>query len=315
LPDTSTQPTKQTADRRYRGRFAPSPTGPLHFGSLVAAVASYLEARTAGGDWLLRIEDIDPPREVPGAGDAIVKSLAIHGFEWSEAVVYQSHRHDFYQQKTTQLFDAGLAYACRCSRRDVRGNALKGTMGPIYPGTCRRLELDYRPHQTAARLRTDNTTVRFFDQLQGAVSARIRDAIGDFIIARKDGLPAYALASTLDDDDQEISHVVRGIDLLPFTPAQIYLQQTLRLHQPLYSHVPLAVNREGLKFSKQTGASGLDNDRAGENLYRCLAFLNQSPPANLAKTTVHDVWQWAEENWRAEHLTGLRKKAVKTSNL
>jgi len=232
---------KQTRPQ-YRGRFAPSPTGPLHFGSLVAAVVSYLQALVAGGEWLLRIEDIDPPREPAGAAEQIIDALSVHGFRWSGDILFQRHNLQRFEAVAESLFQRGLAFACTCSRETVRATARTGPVGPIYPGTCRDKTFDSKKSH-AIRMRTANQHVSFEDRLQGHIDCSLDKDIGDFIIRRKDGLIAYSLAVVLDDHDQGITEIVRGIDLLQFTPAQIHLQRVLGLNTPAYMHVPIAVTQ------------------------------------------------------------------------
>lgn len=297
----------------YRGRFAPSPTGPLHFGSLVAAVASYLQALVADGEWLLRIEDIDPPREVDGAAEQIVESLTAHGFKWSGEPLYQRHNLDDFDAVTRSLLDRDLAYACICSRERIRQTARIGTVGPIYPGTCRDEVVGTQtPH--AIRVRTNGQRVSFGDRLQGRIDCELDKDIGDFIIRRKDGLIAYSLAVALDDHNQGITEIVRGVDLLDFTPAQIYLQHLLGLRTPAYMHVPIAVTDNGDKLSKQTGARPLNNRQPAENLFHCLKFLSQAPPPELRGASVAAIWSWARENWRPHRLENCRKIAVSKVN-
>jgi glutamyl-Q tRNA(Asp) synthetase len=299
---------------RYRGRFAPSPTGPLHFGSLVTAVASWLDARAAGGEWLLRIEDIDPPREVRGATQMILRTLEAHGFQWPSPVRYQSQRLAHFETAVEQMLVQDFAYACRCSRQAIRNVALPGPAGLVYPGTCRALKLPVRRGETSVRLRTQDDEVSFEDRLQGTTTSLISQDIGDFIIRRKDGLISYVLAVVIDDNDQGITDVVRGYDLLGFTPAQIFLRQQLGLGGLNYMHLPVAVDARGDKLSKQAGAKPVDDDTPAENLYRCLTFLAQAPPRNLLKADLDTIWEWAAENWDPTPLTGLRKKVADYSN-
>jgi glutamyl-Q tRNA(Asp) synthetase len=299
---------------RYRGRFAPSPTGPLHFGSLVTAVASWLDARAAGGEWLLRIEDIDPPREVQGATQMILRTLETHGFQWPCPVRYQSQRLAHFETAVDQMLAQDFAYACRCSRQAIRDVALPGPAGLVYPGTCRALNLPVRRGETSVRLRTHDDEVSFEDRLQGITTSLISQDIGDFIIRRKDGLISYVLAVVIDDHDQGITDVVRGYDLLGFTPAQIFLQQQLGLGGLNYMHLPVAVDARGEKLSKQAGAKPVDDETPVENLYRCLTFLAQAPPQNLLRADLDTIWQWAAENWDPTALTGLRKKIADGSD-
>jgi glutamyl-Q tRNA(Asp) synthetase len=243
----------------YRGRFAPSPTGPLHAGSLVAALASWLDARAAGGTWLVRIEDLDPPREVAGAGDEILRQLAACGLEPDEPVQLQSRRTDAYDQALRRLADAGLVYGCACSRKDVEAAvaARPGWPAGVYPGTCSGTTV--APASVRAwRLRVPDATVSFVDRAVGPYAQSLAREVGDFVIRRADGLWAYQLAVVVDDADQRITDVVRGADLLDNTPRQIHLQRALGLPALRYLHVPVVVNERGEKLSKQTFAPPLD---------------------------------------------------------
>lgn len=306
MANNSTVTSDKQALPGYRGRFAPSPTGPLHFGSLVTAVASYLQALVAGGEWLLRIEDIDPPREPAGAAEQIIDSLTVHGFRWSGDILFQRHNLQRFAAVAESLLERCLAFACTCSRKKVRETAKTGPVGPIYPGTCRNKTFDGKiPY--AIRLRTANQHVSFEDRLQGQVDCSLDKDIGDFVIRRKDGLIAYSLAVVLDDHDQGITEIVRGIDLLHFTPAQIHLQRVLGLKTPTYMHVPIAVTPGGDKLSKQTGAPALDNQTPVKNLFRCLAALHQQPPSALRTASLEAIWSWAGENWCPEKLTNCRE--------
>lgn len=283
----------------YIGRFAPSPSGPLHFGSLVAAVASYAQAKSQNGRWLLRIEDIDPPREQAGADQLILRSLESYGFTWDGAVIYQSRFAKRHAELVQDLLQSGKAYACSCSRRDL-ANAARGSQGIIYPGHCRN---GCRGGETAIRLLTDDQSVTFTDRLQGPQSQRLQTESGDFIIRRRDGLIAYHLAVVVDDFDQGISEVVRGIDLLDSTPRHISLQRALGFPTPDYLHIPVVENADGQKLSKLTGAKGIADDGIAFVLVSALQALRQQPPAELARAAVAEVWDWAIDNW---HLDGLQ---------
>jgi len=265
----------------YRGRFAPSPTGPLHFGSLIAATASYLQALVHDGEWLLRIEDIDPPRESPGAAKQLIDALATHGFSWHGPVRYQHARLDDYRAAVERLLNDGAAYRCACTRDEIRRAAtVTGPTGPVYPGTCRDRNLtDADVVLSSIRLRTTNAVISFDDLLQGPARCRLADTIGDFVIRRRDGLIAYNLAVVVDDARQRITEVVRGCDLLDMTPAQIALQQALGLPTPRYLHIPVATRTDGQKLSKRSGAEAVDLSRPGKNLVAALRFLCQEPPS------------------------------------
>ncbi|HEX9183087.1 MAG TPA: tRNA glutamyl-Q(34) synthetase GluQRS [Burkholderiales bacterium] len=258
----------------YVGRFAPSPTGPLHFGSLVAALASYLEARAAKGKWLLRMEDLDAPRGQPGAADEILRALERLGFEWDGPVLRQSTRLERYRAVLEDLRRRGFAYPCGCSRKELEDSALAIDGARIYPGTCRQ-GLAPGKSARALRLRTHATPIAFFDLIQGEIEQRVEREVGDFVLQRADGIYAYQLAVVVDDLDQGITDVVRGADLLDSTARQIHLQRILGAPQPRYAHVPVAVNAAGEKLSKQTGAAPLDLADPKRELARARRFLGQ----------------------------------------
>jgi glutamyl-Q tRNA(Asp) synthetase len=296
-----------TADSRpgYRGRFAPSPTGPLHFGSLVAAVGSYLDARAHGGAWLVRIEDLDTPRNVPGAAYDILRALEACGMEWDGPVVSQSTRADAYHAALHEVLGRGLAYPCACSRREIADSAVAGIEGFVYPGTCRAgIPAGRAAH--AVRIDTRGVTIAFDDVLQGTVAHNLETEIGDFVLYRADHVFAYQLAVVVDDAEQGITHVVRGADLLDSTPRQIYLQQLLHLPTPRYLHLPVAINALGEKLSKQTRAEPIDQRRPLPALMAALDLLGQAPPPDLAAGYIEDFWRWAIANWRAEKLPRVR---------
>lgn len=292
---------KQSNLSTYRGRFAPSPTGPLHFGSLVAAVGSYLQARSHEGKWLLRIEDIDPPREQKGATDQIIKTLDGYGFEWTGEISFQSRRYELYQAALDQLIDSEHCFACNCSRKKIQLHSeTLNLSSQIYPGICReRSPQDINPDEPhAIRVKVLNQLIGFDDLLQGQQRVGLTDEVGDFIIRRADGLFAYQLAVTVDDEAQGITEVVRGSDLLSSTPHQYYLQQLLDYAHPRYLHLPLVNNPQGEKLSKQTFANPIGIDKAPEMLVRALQFLGQNPEGALGRATTADVWDWALENWQ-----------------
>ncbi len=282
----------------YVGRFAPSPTGPLHFGSLIAAVASFLEARTRDGRWLLRIEDIDPPREQPGATQIILEALESYGFEWDGPVIYQSDSRGSHDAAVATLLAAACAYRCGCSRREL---------GPVYPGTCRA---GSQAAETALRVLTNNEEVSFVDGLQGLQSQRLETEFGDFVVLRKDGLIAYQLAVVVDDYLQGITDVVRGIDLMDSTPRQIWLQHLLDYPTPNYLHIPVAINALEQKLSKSHGAGGIPLASVAATLHAALATLGQKPPGELVAASVAEIWAWAIENWNVAVLSGQRQLAV-----
>jgi glutamyl-Q tRNA(Asp) synthetase len=301
------------AGRGYRGRFAPSPTGPLHFGSLVSAVGSYLAARAARGAWLVRIEDVDVPRTVAGAADDILRTLEGLGLCWDETVLYQSRRSEAYRAAVQQLQSSGYAYPCTCSRREIADSALRGIEGQVYPGTCRNgPAAGDRPR--AWRVRTDGIafpaagegTIEFIDALQGRVTQHLASEIGDFVILRADGLYAYQLAVVVDDAFQGITHVVRGADLLASTARQIHLQRLLGLPTPAYMHLPVAVNARGEKLSKQTLAAPVAVPGASAVLVRALHFLLQRPPPELAAGRPCEILEWGVAHWDPQPLSGMQ---------
>ncbi|MGV3590424.1 MAG: tRNA glutamyl-Q(34) synthetase GluQRS [Gammaproteobacteria bacterium] len=282
----------------YRGRFAPSPTGPLHAGSLLAALASYLDARACGGRWLLRIEDLDPPRESHEAAADILRTLELLGLTWDESVVYQSQRTAAYEAALAQLDTHALLYACNCSRLKLSGLS-------VYPGWCRDHHI-VRGSATALRCRVPDTTIAFTDRLQGIFSQQLARDVGDFVVRRRDGLFAYQLAVVIDDAWQGITDIVRGIDLLDSTPRQIYLQQQLGVATPRYAHVPVIVNAEGQKLGKQQFAAPVDATRPADVLYRTLQRLRQEPDPALAQAAPHDILAWAIAHWQPQKLAGIR---------
>ena len=294
-----------TSSRR-RGRFAPSPTGPLHFGSLVAALASYCDARANGGEWLLRIEDVDEPRSRAGADKAIVRALARYGFRWDGEIVRQSRRTRSYAHALESLVAKSLAYPCACTRREVRSAALASTGERIYPGTCRAGLDSVRETRSerAWRVRVDDMAIAFVDRLQGAQSQTLARDVGDFVVRRADGLFAYQLAVVVDDGAQQITDVVRGADLLSSTPRQIHLQRLLELPMPAYLHIPVAVSATGEKLSKQTHALALPDD-AVSALLAAWRFLDQPPPAH-APSGVTTFWAHAVANWAPGRLPPVR---------
>lgn len=268
------------------GRFAPSPTGPLHFGSLVAATASYLAARQAGGKWLLRIEDLDKPREQAGAADAIIQTLADFGFVWDGQIIYQHQRLAAYREVLQQL--AAHTYPCTCSRKHY---------GRIYPGTCRDKPLQQPTPQHSIRVRTHNEAICFNDQVRGGHCQHLRREVGDFVILRADGFFAYQLAVVVDDAFQGVSQIVRGADLLDNTPRQLWLQQLLGFPQPSYAHIPLAVDQEGQKLSKQNLAPAITTEKRLHTLVAALRFLGQTCPDAHNFATLNAFWDWAIAHW------------------
>lgn len=280
----------------YRGRFAPSPTGPLHFGSLIAAVGSYLEARTHGGEWLVRIEDVDAPRCKPEYESAILRTLACYGFRIDGDILRQRDRTAAYQAALNRLHHDGCIFGCACTRKEI-GDSLLGSDGsPVYPGTCRH-GLPAGKEARAWRLRVGERIISFTDAVQGELVQNLGSDVGDFVLLRADGSFAYQLAVVLDDADQDITHVVRGADLLDSTPRQIWLQQCLGVPTPQYAHLPVIVNAVGEKLSKQTQAEALDDNNPVPALWQALDFLGQQPARELRSGSLADLWQWALRNW------------------
>lgn len=282
----------------YIGRFAPSPTGPLHFGSMVAAVASYLEARTHQGKWLIRIEDIDPPREVPGSASLILSTLDAFGMHWDGEVVYQSQRLEVYEETLSLLKKQHVVYPCTCSRKEIAQIANHGIEGLIYPGTCRAAPAYTGFGAYAWRVCTDSIPIHFNDDIQGPQTQNLEKEIGDFILKRADGLYAYQLAVVVDDFAQGVTHVVRGADLLTSTPRQIYLHRLLGWPISDYAHVPVALDANGEKLSKQTRAPSVTGIQPQQTLWQVLKFLGQNPPTGLQHMTLHELWTWALTSWR-----------------
>lgn len=286
----------------YVGRFAPSPTGPLHFGSLVAALASYLDARAAGGRWLLRIEDLDRPRAERAAASVILRQLESLGLLWDGEPVWQSRREALYRAALDSLARRGMIYPCGCSRREIADSSLGADGARIYPGTCRG-GLPAGRVARATRLRTGSDPIRFVDRVQGKLVQALDREVGDFVLHRADGMFAYQLAAVVDDAAQGVTDVVRGADLLGSTARQIYLQRLLGYAEPRYAHVPVAVNAAGEKLSKQTGAPAIGHAQPERELVRALAFLGQQPPRALG---ARELLDWARKNWRLGRVPRLR---------
>ena len=295
----------------YRGRFAPSPTGPLHFGSMVTALGSYLDAKHKNGTWLVRMEDLDTPRTVPGAADGILHTLECLGLHWDEEVVFQSQRTPAYEEAWHRLNSIDAVYPCACTRKEIADSAIHGSAhrNPdelVYPGTCRN-GIPAGRESRSWRVRTINKTVKFSDMLQGNIAQNIENESGDFVVKRADGLFAYQLAVVVDDAFQGITHVVRGADLIASTPRQIHLQQLLGLPTPHYMHLPVALNAQGEKLSKQTLAEPVNCSSPAELLIRALKFLQQNPPAELSACDVNSILNWAVCNWNSKALNGMMR--------
>jgi glutamyl-Q tRNA(Asp) synthetase len=279
----------------YIGRFAPSPTGPLHFGSLYTALASFLQARSQQGLWLLRIDDLDTPRNIKGSADSILKTLDAFGLYWDDRVAYQSQSLDVYHEILDQLVKDKLIYPCTCSRK---------TLTDIYSGACRKKQiLPSSPY--SLRIKTDNRIISFNDELQGLISHNLAEQHGDFILKRKDQIIAYQFAVVIDDNRQHINHVVRGYDLLDSTPRQIYLQQLLGLVTPGYMHVPVIIDEQGYKLSKQTLATAVDVKKPNEVIFELLTLLKQNPPSELQYAPSTELLGWAIEHWSPGRLKNL----------
>lgn len=286
------------------GRFAPSPTGPLHLGSLYTALGSFLEARSRRGLWLVRMDDLDTGRNVNGADKLILAALEAFGLEWDGPVMYQSQQLESYRYWLRWLEHEGLLYPCYCPRKN-----LTNLPGGIYPGTCRNL-----PHQPdspfALRIKTDDRTIRFVDGLQGEQSQSLANEQGDFILKRRDGIIAYQFAVVIDDWLQQVTQVVRGSDLLAATPRQIYLQQLLGLPTPSYLHLPVIVDRIGAKLSKQNKAQAVELSAPSPILSQLLKWLGQNPPDDINNAPVAEQITWAVAHWQPSPL-----KATQAINL
>jgi glutamyl-Q tRNA(Asp) synthetase len=275
------------------GRFAPSPTGTLHFGSLVAAVGSYCLARRAGGGWLLRMEDLDRPRVVPGAAETMLKTLEQFGFSWDGEVVWQSRRLERYQQVLDELVARGLVFDCACTRREILASAPHpGEEGPVYPGTCRN-GLPGGRQPRAQRLKVTEPAICFSDGVFGRVEQHLASVVGDFVLKRADGIFAYQLAVVVDDFDSGVNQVVRGGDLLASTPRQIHLCNCLGYPVPAYVHLPLAINAAGDKISKRLGSAPVAVETAGDWLVAALRFLGQDVPGELVSAPAPEILSWA----------------------
>jgi glutamyl-Q tRNA(Asp) synthetase len=280
----------------YRGRFAPTPSGPLHLGSLLTALASFLHARKAGGSWLLRLDDLDRPRCVPGADTVILRQLEAHGLHWDESPYRQSAHRKLYSDALATLLRAQRVYRCVCTRARLNLNAVPGPDGPVYAGTCR----DNAPppgNRNALRLRVTDDLLCVDDALQGRVCRKARSDIGDFVVHRADGVPGYQLACAVDEANMRISHVVRGADLLGSTLRQRAVQLALELPVPEYAHLPVLVTADGRKLSKQNHAVPVQEQDAANNLWHCLAWLGQSPPVLLQHEQPADILAWTLRHW------------------
>lgn len=287
------------ASPSYRGRFAPSPTGALHFGSLVGALASYLDARQHQGRWLVRIEDIDPLREPPGAADEILRTLEAHALHWDEPILYQSSRSTAYEAALAELLNSDQAYYCPCSRKEL------ADADGYHTDACRRQEID-RSQPLAIRFRIRSGQLCLKDRIQGSLEFHLQGEKDDFVLKRKEGFYAYQLAVVVDDAAQNITHVVRGCDLIDSLPWQHSLQSALKLPHPSYAHVPVVTNVAGQKLSKQNHSPALCNSEASTNLYRALYALELPPPPDLKGAPPAELLDWAAPLWTPSRLQACR---------
>ena len=286
------------------GRFAPSPTGPLHFGSVVAAVASYMHAKSQCGKWLVRMDDIDTPRNQAGADTSILKSLEILGLHWDDQVLFQSHRQEAYEEALNLLSEKKLLYRCTCPRKQLQDKA--------YSGICRNAGHG-SDQQHALRVITNQKPIKVNDEIQGDFHQVLETEIGDFIVHRADDLVAYHVATVIDDAFQQITEIVRGADLLDSTPRQIYLQKLLHCPTPMYAHLPVAVDKQGYKLSKQYHAKPVDDTNPVTTLVLALKFLGQLPDKLLLKESVEEIIQWGIKHWSLEKIPRLNSIEVDSS--
>ncbi|NKF22647.1 tRNA glutamyl-Q(34) synthetase GluQRS [Solimonas marina] len=303
-----TDTARPSASGPYRGRFAPTPSGPLHLGSLLAALASYLDARHHGGQWLLRIDDLDRPRCPPGADQRILRQLEAHGLDWDDTPHYQSRHLDDYHHCLVALQNTGQIYACDCTRATLACESHSGTDGPVYSGRCRerRLAADGR----ALRRRIGFGSVVLDDDIQGPQQRDLQADIGDIVVRRRDGIIGYQLASSVDDHLMRISDVVRGADLTGSSATQHELISGLGWTPPRYRHVPLLTDADGLKLSKQNHAPAIEDDQAAANLWRCLTWLAQQPPTELRAAAPREQLAWAIPNWRRARVAAAAQQSM-----
>ena len=295
------------SESHYIGRFAPSPSGELHFGSLIAALGSYLQARARQGKWLVRIEDIDPPREVPGAAETILRQLEHYGFHWDDDVLWQSQRHDAYRERLAWLAEQGLSYNCTCTRARIQ------SVGGVYDGHCRTLHNG--PENAAVRLIQRSPVTQFTDVLSGTLQADERLAREDFIIHRRDGLFAYNLAVVVDDHFQGVTEIVRGADLVEPTVRQISLYQQFGWTVPDYIHLPLAVNEQGNKLSKQNHAPALPDGDPRPVLIDALRFLNQNVTQEWQDLSLDELLKRAVAGWTLMAVPKIQHSQMRCAEL
>lgn len=296
-------------DGRKIGRFAPTPSGPLHFGSLVTAVASYLDAKQAGGEWLLRIDDLDAARTRPGAVDSILKTLDAFGLEWSRTVVYQSQRSELYAQALARLIDSSRCYRCTCTRREIGESILLGPDGPIYSGAC-RTALHAATSRHAWRLNTSGVRIGFRDRVLGAIAQDLEPYVGDFIVRRSDLVVGYHLASVVDDELLGVTDVVRGGDLVPSTLRQLFVSELLRCKSPTFAHVPTVVDEGGRKLSKSGNDVGVDAFAGAAAFHDALVVLGQDPPADLKWGLARTVRDWGVRHWDISKVPTMAVQAL-----
>lgn len=293
----TTQPEPDIATS-YRGRFAPTPSGPLHLGSLLTALASWLQARVSRGAWLIRIDDLDGPRCVPGSADQILRQLEQHGLEWDEAPRYQSAHVQEYLGALELLKGDACLYPCICTRAELAQSSRSGPDGAVYPGTCRARAITSGRHTVRLRVGSERSCID--DSWQGLQCRNMETEIGDFVVLRADGVPGYQLASVVDEQALGITEVVRGADLLGSSIRQAYLFALMKLSAPGYRHLPVLVSPQGLKLSKQNHAPALQSSAASENLWRCLSCLQQEPPPELRRCPPGEILEWALAHWRPQ---------------
>jgi glutamyl-Q tRNA(Asp) synthetase len=292
----------------YRGRFAPSPSGPLHYGSLVTALASYLQARVRHGEWYVRIEDIDPPREIKGASSTILDTLSDYGFEWNSTPIFQHCRMPYYRYMAHRFVENGYAYYCECSRKELAHQSTQGPMGLIYPDICTEKNLPYQSNYSI-RIKTESSSITYIDGVFGLQRCNLKKESGDYIIYRTDDLPSYILAVSLDDLFEGYTEIVRGYDLLDVTPRQLHLGSLLQADNPVFMHIPVIVDDSNKKLSKQTHAPEIKKHQARDLLINALIDLGQDPPRSLRWRPLWTTWTWAMTHWNANLIP--RSKSVK----
>ena len=298
---------------QYRGRFAPTPSGQLHLGSLVAAVSSYVDARAHTGQWLVRIDDIDIQRAVPGSADSILRTLERFGLHWDGEIVYQSHRQDVYSECLNRLQKSKYLFNCACSRTDIASRGRLNFLNEhVYPGTCysNLNATDFKKYSVRVHWPQECQHIEFTDQIQGPVIQNLAIDSGDLVLQRADKVFSYPFVVAIDDAMQGITHVVRGMDLLHQTPRQIAIQKLLNFSQAKYAHVPLIVDSAGFKLGKQTQAPAVENENPSKILFKVLSFLKLNPPLEIETFSVDKQLLWAVENWNIENLARISSIVV-----